>query len=377
MQYTDETLNPLRLEGDPLADKVVTELIESQHVEEIDRVLRNFQTNDQPVPTELPPIVQEYLEATEKPPSWVDYERIKRVHPFFLDDGLNISAVLCLGAMVGCYAVPHGAKLLVATHRLNHPKRRIAETGQFCMYMMDENAFGAGSKFIPSIQKVRLIHAAVRHLISSSGEWPQEQYGVPICQEDLLGALMLFSSQVLAGLNRLDVPVSPQEAEDYYYVWRVAGVMLGIREDIIPETVEEAHALNDILKRRHLGPSPEGVELTQELLDLYEGMLPLKTLDGVMPAMVRYVVEDEIADWMQVPRTKWYGVTKVVTDFEKLIGSVEHHNSLARQVLDKVAEVMMHGQLRMLSNGERASFDIPPNLSENWQLQLTPNAEQG
>lgn len=376
MRYTDAALDTLRLEGDPLADKVVTALMENQQVEEVDRVLRDFQNNTQPIPSELPPLMQEYLEATEVPPAWTDYERLKRAHAFFLDDGLNVSAVLSLGAMVGCYAVPHGAKLLSASHRLNHPKRRVAETGQFCMYMMDENAFTKGSQFIPSIQKVRLVHAAVRYLLSQNeSEWPKAQYGIPICQEDMLGALMLFSSQVLEGLKRLDVPVTAQEAEDYYYAWRVAGVMLGIRADIIPETVEDAHALNDILKHRHLGPSPEGVELTRELLEMYEDMLPTKVFDGVVPAMVRYVVQDEIADWMQVPHTKWYGITKVVSDFEKMVGEVEHHNSLARQVLDKVAAIMMRGQLRMFTNGERANYDIPPTLEESWQLKFSPVQE--
>lgn len=270
MLYTDESLDFLRLEGDPLADKVIAELMKSQKVREVNRVLRNFHTKSEPVPAELPTIVQEYLQATTNPPSWADATRIKRAHAFFLDDGLNVSAMLSLGALVGTYAVPHGAKLLAATQRLDQPKRRVADTGQFCMYLTEENAFGEDSKLIPTIQKVRLIHAAVRYLLISNGKWSVEQYGVPICQEDMLGALLLFSLQVIEGLKHLELPITAEEAEDYYYVWRVAGVMLGIREEIIPETIAECYELNDLLKRRHIGYSPEGVQLTHNLIKMYQ-----------------------------------------------------------------------------------------------------------
>ncbi len=369
MQYTTDILNALRQEGDALADGVIADLVATGQVNAVNATLRHLQANDTPIPAELPPLVQEYLRVTDQLPPDIDPERIARVHEFFLDDGLNVSAVLSLGAMVGCYAVPHGAKLLTMTHRLNHPARRMAETGQFCFHLMGEHAFAPGGSFVPAVQKVRLIHAAVRYFLSRGGDWSVADLGVPISQEDLLGALMLFSSQVLGGLERLGVPATSQEAEDYYYVWRLAGVMLGIRADIIPPTLAEAHDLNSILKKRHLGPSAEGVQLTHDLVQLYEDMIPGRLFDGAVPALIRFVVEDEIADWMELPRSGWDTVMHQVPKAGHVWDGVEHSNALIRKVLDKAGQAMLMGQLRMFTKGQGIEYDIPADLRDAWGMK--------
>ncbi|MEA2573339.1 MAG: hypothetical protein QOH93_637, partial [Chloroflexia bacterium] len=305
MKYTDEALDALRQEGDPLADAVIEALIAGGTVDDVNNVLDHFEYNDQPIPHELPALVQEYLRVTDNPPAWVDVERIKRAHNFFLDDGAHVASILCLGGMVGCYAVPHGAKLLSMTKKLDYPQRRLLETGQFCFYMMDEQAFQPRGRFIPSIQKVRLIHAAIRHHITQSGTWPIEELGVPICQEDMLGALMIFSNAVVEGMQRLGIHVTQEEADDYYYIWRVTGIMLGIREDTIPDTLAESQELAQALRRRHLGRSAEGVELTHSLIRMYQDVVPGKVGDGAIPALIRFVVGDEVADVVEVPHSNW------------------------------------------------------------------------
>lgn len=368
MEFTKEWLDSLRLEGDPLADQVIADLVATGQVEEVNLVLQHFQTNDQPIPAELPPLVREYLKVSEIPPGWVDYQRIHRARDFFMDDGLYVAAVLSVGAMVGCYAVPHGAKLLSCTHQLAHPKRRIAETGQFVFYMMGENIFNEKSEFVPAIQKVRLVHAGVRYFLKRDDTtWPEDLLGVPICQEDLLGALMLFSVQVLKGLERMGITVTRQEAEDYYYVWRVTGIMLGIREDIIPESVDDAFKLNEVLIQRYKGPSEEGIALTGELIDMYKEIIPGKVFDGIAPALVRFVVEDEIADMLKVPHSGWDKVLGVMPTFTKIFEKVEDHISPARFILDKAAGMMLKGSLRVYTNGERQQYTIPADLKEGWE----------
>jgi hypothetical protein len=368
MEYTTELLDSLRLEGDPLADKVIADLVAAGQVEEVNILMRHLQTNEQPIPAELPPLVQEYLRITDNPPAWADLDRIARTHDFFLDDGLHVSAVLSLGAMVGCYAVPHGAKLLNATHRLSYPQRRIAETGQFVFYMMSDRAFKAGGEFIPAVQKVRLVHAGVRYFLSfDAARWDKSAHGVPICQEDLLGALMLFSVQVLKGLKLIGTNVTRQEQEDYYYVWRVVGSMLGIREDIIPESLDDAYTLNEILIKRHLGPSEEGKQLTRDLIEMYEHMIPGKVFDGLAPALVRYVVEDEIADMMEVPRSNWDKVAAFFPKVANVVEKVEDHFAPARLILDRAAWLLLNGQIRTFSGGEKMGYTIPADLKEGWE----------
>ncbi len=361
------TLDALALEGDPLADRVITDLIATDSIAAVNAVLAHLRTNDSPVPADLPPSVRDYLIATDNPPEWADPDRIARAYDFFVDDGVDVASVLSYGAMVNCYAQPRGSRVLHLTHRLDHPHRRLSETSQFVLHMMARDPFGATGAFVPTIQKTRLIHAAVRHFVTTAPEWDAEVDGVPICQEDLLGALMIFSVQVIDGMRRIGVEVTETKAQDYYYVWRVAGAMLGIRPDIIPETLAEAVRLNADLVEAGYGPSPEGVALTKGLMDLYEKLMPGKMFDGVVPAMIRQVVNPDVADWLEVPRSRgWGGVVKAAAGLMRLAERAEDNSKLARGILDRAGHLLLAGSVRMLSSGESTALTIPTELQDHW-----------
>jgi hypothetical protein len=253
------------------------------------------------------------------------------------------------------------------THRLDHPHRRLSETSQLVLNMMARDPFGADGAFVPTIQKTRLIHAAVRHFITTSGEWDAGRDGVPICQQDLLGALMIFSVQVIIGMRRIGVEVTETEAEDYYHLWRVAGAMLGIRADTIPESLAEAETFSAEAVESTYAPSPEGIELTKGLIDLYESLIPGRVVDGVVPAMVRQVVNPDVADWLDVPRSRgWRTFIKAAAGLMKLAEHAEDDSKLARSILDRAGHLLLVGSVRTLANGSSTALDIPAELHDQW-----------
>ncbi|MEV7092972.1 oxygenase MpaB family protein [Amycolatopsis sp. NPDC051045] len=357
----------LKYQGDPLADAVVADLVSGGTTEVVNEVLAHFRDNDQPIPDDLPEPVRRYLVATDAPPDWADLHRVADAYEFFVDDGVHVASVLSFGAMVNCYAQPRPSRVLSLTHRLNQPHRRLSETSQFVLNLMGRDPFGSGGRFVPTIQKTRLIHAAVRYFITRSGEWDVEADGVPLCQQDMLGALLIFSVQVIDGMRRMGIAVTEREAEGYYYVWRVTGALLGIPADAMPETLVEAQALNAQLVEATYGPSPEGVELTRNLLRLYENLVPGKAFDGVVAAMVRQVVTPEVADWLEVPRSRAWGRT-VGTGVRvmRLLERSEDRSRAATAVLDKAGSLLLGGSVRTLTNGQSTALTIPSDLREKW-----------
>lgn len=373
MPYTAEQLDALRFEGDPLADAVIADLVATGHVDEVNAVLAEFRGNDTPIPANLPASVRSYLIATDDPPAWVDLDRIARAYDFFVDDGVHVASVLSFGAMVNCYAQPRPSRVLDLTHRLNQPHRRLSETSQFVMNMMAPSPFGSGGDFVPTIQKTRLIHAAVRHFVTRSPEWDAEQDGVPVCQQDLLGALLIFSVQVLEGMRRIGISVTEQEAADYYYVWRVTGALLGIKLDAMPETLAEAEHLNATLVRASYAPSPEGIRLTRGLLDLYQDLVPGKAFDGAVPAMVRQVVDADVADWLQVPKSSgWTRAVRTAGRAMRWLERREDDNRAARAVLDKAGKLLLTGSVRTLTDGQSTTLTIPQDLRGHWNVPICP-----
>ncbi|RSN52583.1 DUF2236 domain-containing protein [Amycolatopsis sp. WAC 04182] len=360
-------LEMLKYQGDPLADAVVAELVAEERTNAVNEVLAHFRDNDQPIPEELPESVRRYLIETDAPPDWADLERVAGAYEFFVDDGVHVASVLSFGAMVNCYAQPRPSRVLSLTHRLNQPHRRLSETSQFVLNLMGRDPFGSGGGFVPTIQKTRLIHAAVRYFITRSGAWDVEADGIPLCQQDMLGALLIFSVQVIDGMRRMGVTVTDREAEDYYYVWRVTGAMLGIPAEAMPGTLREAQELNAELVEASYGPSAEGIELTRNLLRLYENMVPGKAFDGVVAAMVRQVVTEEVADWLEVPRSRGWGrAVGAGVRAMRLLERSEDRSRVATAVLDKAGELLLGGSVRTLTDGQPTALTIPTDLREKW-----------
>ncbi len=357
----------LKFQGDPLADAVIADLVATGRIDSVNRVLGQFRANDQPIPEDLPESVRAYLVATDDPPDWADLERVAGAYEFFVDDGVHVASVLSFGAMVNCYAQPRPSRVLSLTHRLNQPHRRLSETSQFVLNMMGSEPFGSGGAFVPTVQKTRLIHAAVRYFITRSGEWDVEADGVPVCQQDMLGALLIFSVQVIDGMRRIGIAVTEEEAAAYYYVWRVTGAMLGIPAAAMPETLDDARWLNAALVEASYGPSAEGAALTRDLLDLYEDMVPGKVFDGVVAAMVRQTIDPQVADWMNVPHSRgWTRAVRAGTRLMRALERSEDSSRIAATVLDKAGALLLGGSVRTLTDGQSTTLDIPADLKEKW-----------
>lgn len=110
------------------------------------------------------------------------------------------------------YMAQKPANVLDLTKLLEkYAERRIIETAQFVFDTMEYGWYNPDKWGIRTIQRVRLMHASMRHLIMHSAHhdpkdlaypW-QEGWGKPISQEDMLATLQTFSLEVIHVLERL------------------------------------------------------------------------------------------------------------------------------------------------------------------------------
>ncbi|AJF68273.1 oxygenase MpaB family protein [Streptomyces vietnamensis] len=372
MTLTDASMDALRRVGDELADATVATLFERGEVGTFNTLMRYVSTAGAPLPDGLPDVAREYLHVTSAPPSWVDWAEMEKARLFFIDNNVHISTALSFASMPACYLVPHVAKLLSATHGLKYPSKRMAETGQFTVHLMQPDAFEAGSRFIPAAQKVRLLHASIRHHLRRENRWDVEAAGVPICQEDMIGGQMFFSMLVLDSLHRLGIHMSSEGADAYYYAWRVVGAMLGVDQDAVPKTLEEARRFLDLYMIRHMGPSPEGVQLTRQLIDLYEEVVPGTFFDPIVSALIRYLVGDTCGDWLDVPRTPWDTVVKSVPHLLGVLETIEDRSPLGAWALDRLGHLTTVLELSSLTRGRVMHYAIPEHLKKDYGVPAGP-----
>ncbi|MDT0301425.1 hypothetical protein [Streptomonospora wellingtoniae] len=72
--------------------------------------------------------------------------------------------------------------------------------------MGDSDAFTEHSKLVPTCQKVRLVHAAIRELHRRSGEWDYEGMGTPVSQLYTAGAAAAPAASPEEGVGAGDGP---------------------------------------------------------------------------------------------------------------------------------------------------------------------------
>jgi hypothetical protein len=197
------------------------------------------------------------LTGTDRLPDWADATQIQAGENLFWRYGPKQILIL------NCYALPwdyfgqKGVHVLTLTTRLlSNPTRRITEVSQFLVDVMQPGGLTTpGGRGRRSIQKVRLMHAAVRKLAAESPDW-NPAWDLPINQEDLAGTLMSFPWIVLDGLEKLGAALTSDEREAYLHCWKVIGHLLGIRNELLPKNFDSARDLCS----RCCNPARPGVE---------------------------------------------------------------------------------------------------------------------
>jgi uncharacterized protein (DUF2236 family) len=245
--------------------------------------------------------------------------------------------------------------------------RRVGETAQFVLAVMAPGSLDPCGRGIRKIQKVRLLHAAIRHLVTGSGHWDVAADGVPVCQEDLVGTLLSFSWIVVDALRKLGVRIDDQEAEDYHYRWRAIGQMLGIEPAAIPVDLTDAAELTREIARRNHRRSDEGILMTRALFSLHANSLP-SGFEGAAPAVTRYLLDDEVCALVGLPRTRW----DTAMNWQSGVGRVLDRAQSARGPVGSLTKMIGAGILNQrvvgMAGRPSASFSIPvpPELHRGW-----------
>jgi ER-bound oxygenase mpaB/B'/Rubber oxygenase, catalytic domain len=366
--YTEGLVDGLRQTGDPSADAVIEEMAHADQVRTVSDVLRSLTYNDQPVPAELPASIGRWLDEHGELPDWVDRDRLERGSAVVVEHGPQVCVALATASLVYCYAGYPGVKVLTFSRRLGHDAdRRVGETAQFVLAVMAPGSLDPCGRGIRKIQKVRLLHAAIRHLVTGSGRWDVAADGIPICQEDLLGTLLSFSWIVVDSLRKLGVRIDDQEAEDYHYRWRVIGQMLGIQPAAIPADLAEAAVVTWEIARRNHRRSDEGMLMTRALFALHANSLPAG-FEGAAPALTRYLLGEDVCALVGLPRSRW---DRAMT-WQASVGRVLDRAQSARGPVGSLTKMVGAGILTQrvvgMAGRNSASFSIPvpPELHRRW-----------
>lgn len=371
--WTNETLQPLRNLGDPLADAVIAEVFQDGHVQAMNTLMSGFVANEHPVPDNLPAPIRNYLLQSMELPPWADPALIAAGEDLFWRFGPRIILVLTCYALPFCYLGRNGVPVLAMTNRLSsNPRRRIVETAQMVVDCMSAGGLSTpGGRGRLTIQKVRLMHATIRRLAVASPTWKSE-YGLPVNQEDLAGTLMSFSHITLDGLSKLGVELTDQDRQAYIHCWNVIGHQLGLRDDLLPAAPAQAKALADAIAAHQFGPTQDGQDLTKALSDMLCHIVPGDVFNDMPPVMMRYLLGKQWAQWLGIHDDFLRdAAAKMLRFLGKTFPDITDDSKALADVAETAGKLLIGSLMFVERGGDRPSFAIPAQLREVWGVNWT------
>lgn len=341
--------------ADPLADSTIANILgpwplspdalsKAEHWQKIAQVNRQFEqwkTNQslvdwQPADATLNPEIglalQQYLQAGQVLPAWADRAKIERAETLFMDHGALSCSLLFCSSLPECYVIPDlSAVLHVAGQLEQHTEYRIRATAAMIFPVMMKGGLGQpDGSGLAQILKVRLIHATIRNLIlrgspeqamhalgdqlhvkgagvltplSVPGSdsmhqslfahgWRLGEDGLPCNQEELAYTLLTFSYVFLRSMRRLGLGLPPSDEEAYLHAWNVVGHILGIRRELMADSMNQAEAMFAQMQARGRADpvSPDSrPALGEALMNTMEQAIPFRLLKPFPALMTRYL----------------------------------------------------------------------------------------
>ncbi|HMO65398.1 MAG TPA: oxygenase MpaB family protein [Verrucomicrobiota bacterium] len=286
------TLAGWRQRADPPADAVIAEVYggpdPQQTIRRVGDLLLRLQRNNDALPPGLPAQLRRFLVEARAPAEAADPRRLRAAQRVFARHP-NVMLLLYLGASLPeCYVNTGIAAVLGQTQRLvTHTRRRLKETAAFVTAVMLPGGFRPRGAAVVTALRVRLLHAAIRHLLRqprldapppamappnmaavwSWTRWPAGGADAPINQEELACTLLTFGYVTLRSLRRLGLAVSDAEADSFLYGWNVVGQLMGVDDALLPPDLPAAARLFDAIQSARMGGTKAGQELTAALVD--------------------------------------------------------------------------------------------------------------
>lgn len=320
---------------------------------------------------ELARVLRAYLDEGRKLPPWADAAAIERAEDVFMEYGPLSCTLLFCASLPECYVLPHLAEVLHAAGQLEaNTEYRIRQTAAMVFPVMMKGGLtrpeGGG---VAQVLKVRLIHATIRHLIlhgspeSVAGRvaagaavprtanlqaallalgWDVARQGLPCSQLELAYTLLTFSYVFLAGMRKLAVPLTREQEEATLHAWNVAGHVLGIRDELMVPTMDEAkRAFEAIQAQARARPAEPDVRppLGRALMDTMAKSIEVPVVRQLPVPMTRWLIGPLAADEIGVnervgllTRLLFFGGRLLVRAFDAVVRLVLPGFSLTRML---------------------------------------------
>lgn len=202
-----------------------------------------------------------------------------------------------------------------------------------------------------------------------SHQWRSDAWGAPINQCHMAGTNLMFSVGVLDGLTRLGYRFKPVEREALIHLWRYAGYLLGVENELLVADEFEGHRLLDMMFAFEPQPDDDSRALVNALMQTsfdYVRNFKMGRMCGVnlCYGISRALIGDEQADALAYPKTPWKWLVPGVRPMTWMVETARLFSTRV-QALAKVAgpKAFRHLLSERGLKGRTGEFPIPRKIA--------------
>lgn len=375
-EWTTELLDEMAHTGDPQAEEAVRQACFCGDVPGISTLFKSFAAEGACIAADAPQPFHDFVIRTAALPTGIDLAQAERGAGVMLRNATLCALILLLKSLPAGYAAPRLSEVLNMTGNLQkRPYRRALGVLQMLVNISQPNAFEPGGPAIVTAQKLRLLHAGIRHVVGQHMPVFATRWGTPVSQLDMAFTIMTFSVHVIDGMKALGVHWPDADEEDFFHFWHMYGVLQGVRPEWMPATIDEGRDFCEAYARefRSAKENPHGVALTRADLNMMKSLVPWPLraigLGGAPSAYMLRLLGKEAAarvgvkrkvryrwaDWLalQIPPL-WHRLWRTITP------DGEVHEEISRYFFRT---------LIIQEFGREVSFKVPRNLRDLRKLR--------
>ena len=276
-RFNEAWMEQQRFVGDPVADDVVRALKDRFPIEDpasmLTEVIRLAESEGG--------VFKTFMDACYHVPDWADFDAMEEGMRLMATSGPLLGLSILGGGVAGSAFHVRAEPVFTQTGRFvveEGVAQRLLETGAILGLVPLPGEIRPGGRHHRVVMKVRILHGAIRHWISlkdgTEEAFPYERCGIPINQEDLGYATLIFSYLSVRGMLRLGLELRDEQIESLHLLWRYIASAIGVSDDWLTETVGEEKEMAMALLKHLAVPGVASVAA-------------LNLLDGAMEAAPR------------------------------------------------------------------------------------------
>ena len=360
--------------GDPPLDPVMAELA-SLPPPDLHRFIKAGIDQDSETLRGAPRVMREFFDKvdSENPP-WFDYDAFRPGVRAFHLNATRVLVAFVTGVLIEGFSTLIAKSFATTGRVLNRStaRRRLMQNNRHLLEVFFPGGLRRNGDGWKLSMRLRFVHARVRHLLATSGEWDEEAYGLPMHAAHLGLATTVFSMRLLQHAAAVGATFNKEEQESVMDIWRYTGYVMGVPEAILFADRGDAE---EIFKVAHMC-EPEPDQDSATMANALVGAIPLtagisdpdeqEAVTKLAYTLSRALIGHEMADQLQFPRIRTFGALFAYRMKQRFRALVKSKQLLRSENFCQLLEISVYDESQTTGMSYRMPDHVRASESSHW-----------